>query len=174
MREYHPIDVFKTILIAESWVPNINHFIKFSLLFEIFFTISKDDFIGKRIENYEDFSFFLTKVFKVLPHNPMMEDFHPVGDWGEVKLQLGGKSYKIFYGSPLSDNYGFLKGFEISYLNNAQAMEDFKQIIEIQNSLISTINILVEKNNENDKLEIPNNIFWLKMMDWIDNFKIKK
>lgn len=174
MREYHPIDVFKTILIAESWVPNINHFIKFSLLFEIFFTISKDDFIGKRIENYEDFSFFLTKVFKVLPHNPMMEDFHPVGDWGEVKLQLGGKSYKIFYGSSLSDNYGFLKGFEISYLNNAQAMEDFKQIIEIQNSLISTINILVEKNNEDDKLEIPNNIFWLKMMDWIDNFKIKK
>ena len=96
MREYNPIDIFKTILIAESWVPNINHFIKFSLLFEIFFTISKEDFIGKRIKNYNDFSFFLNRVFKILPHNPIIEDFYPVGDWGEVKFQLGENHISFF------------------------------------------------------------------------------
>ncbi|MBP2544475.1 hypothetical protein [Acinetobacter guillouiae] len=173
MKEYHPVDVFKAILIAESWVPNINHFIKFALLFEIFFTISKEDFIGKRIENYKEFSVFLAKIFRILPYNSMVEDFYPVGDWGEVKYQLEEKSYKILYGSPLSDNYGFLKGFEISYLNNTQAMEDFKQILEIQNSLISTVNIQIENNNEGNKLEIPSIAFWEKMLDWIDSFNIK-
>lgn len=173
MKQYHPIDIFKAILIAESWIPNLNHFIKFSLLFEIFFTINKEDFIGEKIESYNDFSDFLAEIFMILPHNPSVEDFYPVGDWGDVKYQFGGKSYKFFYGSPLSDNYGFLKGFEISNLNNTKAIADFKKIIEIQNSLISTVNIKVESNNEVDKLKIPSVGFWRDMLDWIDSCNIE-
>ena len=116
MKEYHPLDVFKSILIAESWIPNLYSFIKFSLLFEIFFTISEEEFKNKRIKNYQEFSSFLNNIFKFLPHNPMIEDFSPVGDWGEVKYQFEGRSYKILYGTPLSVICAELAGdFHLGY-----------------------------------------------------------
>lgn len=172
MKEYHPLDVFKSILIAESWIPNLHSFIKFSLLFEIFFTISEEEFKNKRIKNYQEFSSFLNNIFKFLPHNPMIEDFSPVGDWGEVKYQFEGRSYKILYGTPLSDVYGFIKGLEICYSSNKQAMDDLRKLLEIQNNLISNIHTQKLSKDEEEKLEVPSDEFRLEFLNWLEHIHI--
>lgn len=174
MQKYHPLDVFKSILIAENFLDNNDHYIKFSLLFEIFFSISKDKFKGEKICSYQCFSNFTSDIFAKLPHNSSMEDFFPVKDWGEIKYQLDGKLYKVFYGSPLSDNFGYLKGFEIVYKKNKEAMQDLRQVFDIQDSLISNVKKLTISEKSNGKLEVPCESFWMEMLNWIKNFSVEK
>ena len=174
MQKYHPLDVFKSVLIAENFLDNNDHYIKFSLLFEIFFSISKEKFKGEKIDSYQCFNNFISNLFTKLPHNPMMEDFFPVKDWGEIKYQLDGRLYKVFYGSPLSDNFGYLKGFEIVYKKNKKAMQDLRQVFEIQDSLISNVKKLAISEKSNGELEVPCESFWMEMLNWIDNFSVEK
>jgi len=85
LKKFHPLDLFKTIVIAETYIDNTNEFVKFSLLFEIFFSIHLEEFGVERITSYEEFSKVLLNIFKNLPHNAMIEDFSPIADWGQVK-----------------------------------------------------------------------------------------
>lgn len=173
MKNYHPMDLFKTIVIAETWLENINNFVKFSLLFELYFSIELKDFGNKRIIEYKDFSEILKNIYKIVPHNPMIEDFYPVADWGEIKYSLDGKSYKILYGSPLTDNYSYLKAFEICYFNNEQAYQDLKNIIEIQDNLIESVVQEKIEDKEDKDLYIPTESFRNEMLFWLEKNDIK-
>ena len=173
LKKFHPLDLFKTILIAETYIDNINGYVKFSLLFEIFFSIKLEEFDEERITSYEDFSKVLLSIYKIVPHNAMVEDFYPIDDWGQVKYQLGEKSYKILYGSCLTDSYSYLKSFELFYSHNKQAYNDLKNVVENQNNLLSSINQKVSEAGYSSSLSIPSMDFRDEMLKWLEEINHK-
>ncbi len=172
LKKFHPLDLFKTILIAETYIENVNGFVKFSLLFEVFFSINLEEFGKERITSYEEFSRVLLSLYKIIPHNPMVEDFHPINDWGKVKYQLGDKSYKILYGNCLTDSYSYFRSFELCYLHNNQAYNNFKKVVEIQNNLLSNVNQKTIEPRYSNDLFIPSINFRDKILNWLDNLEV--
>lgn len=169
LKKFHPLDLFKTILIAETYIENVNGFVKFSLLFEVFFSINLEEFGHERITSYEDFSRVLISIYKIIPHNEMIEDFYSIDDWGQVKYQLGDKSYKILYGSCLTDSYSYFKSFELCYSHNKQAYNDLKNVVENQDNLLSNVNQKVSKSRYSSELSIPSIDFRDQMLNWLEN-----
>lgn len=170
LTEYHPLDIFKTLLIAETWLGNIDEYIKFSLLFNIYFSIKLNDFGDKKVNTYDEFHHVLQKIYKKVPHNPAVEDFSPIADWGEVKYQYKENVYNIFFGSCLTDSYSYIKAFENLYSNNGKALKDLENIIKIQNDLVKKVNNV---ENIEKKLSIPDENFRKNMLNWIENIDIK-
>jgi len=170
--KFHPLDLFKTLLIAETYLENINHYVKFSLLFDIYFSIKVQKFGEKRIQSYEDFSNVLKVIYCETPHNPMVEDFYPIADWGTVKYQHHGIVYQILYGSCLTDTYSYFDVFALFY-NDNQSVEDLKNILKLQNNLI----LSVDQNNDvidrEQNLCVPDENFRNKMLEWLNNVNIE-
>lgn len=173
--KFHPLDVFKSIVISETWLPNLSSFIKFSWALEVFFSMKEDQFHNVRIDSYEIYKDFIVSIHEILPHNPMLEDFHPVKDWG-VKYQKGINTYNIFFGSHgFSDITSYIESFLISYSNSEQAVKDLMNVLNIQNYLINSINKdeFGEFEEFTHKIYIPSCNFWIAMNDWFSNCKIQ-
>lgn len=64
LTEYHPLDIFKTLLIAETWLGNLDEYIKFCLLFNIYFSIKLNDFGDKKINTYDDSIMYYKKFIR--------------------------------------------------------------------------------------------------------------
>lgn len=90
-------DQAKAFFIMNIWLPNIASPIKSQYLYVVLEEIFDKLPTESKIKSYKDFKIFSDQLLPLIPSFPMMEDYLPEGDWGEIKYFFRDKFFKIFY-----------------------------------------------------------------------------
>jgi len=182
--KYSVEDVAKSIFVSNMWLPNIASPVKHQFLTAIFATLKPEEFSAEdSIKTYDDLTAFLKKVYNVVPSFPLLEDFVPEPDWGEVKFHNAGKNYKIFYGNELSNVYEYLTLFQMlyepyenDYMQHARRTPKYElqYCLRLQEEVIEGITTQPERENleiSQGDLEIPPEEFWENAQSFYSSFK---
>ena len=125
LKQYSPVDIVIAINTIELWPPNISSLVKQSILVNAFLSIKENDFkYNKAINNYDEFCKFSSYLINLLPTFPMLEDFVPEIDWGEVKVNVDNQYFNIFYGGCIERVPDFLQSFLIIHGDKQEAIVD--------------------------------------------------
>ncbi len=166
---YSAYDVITSLNISDLWLPNISSQVKHILAFSISVAMNKDSFEGeKRIETYSDFKHFLEQLYAVLPSFPMLEDYMPEQDWGEVSFLSKGVLLKIFYGGVVERISDFITAFNLIHGSGTQASQDMHLALLLQDHILTSVE--PDVSGDLDRLpigyiEIPTEIFWKSCRD---------
>jgi hypothetical protein len=167
---YKPEDVIVALCISDIWLPNISSSVKHQLAYRVLASMNENDFLEKlELDTYEKFYTFIGQVYSLIPHNPMIEDFVPEQDWGDVKFKLNGCYYQIFYGGNVERIIDFLDAFKIYNSENVEAMADLKVVLQLQDHLISLIPSVDKQDFNSGHVEIPEEIFWKQTLNVLSN-----
>lgn len=75
-RKYSFNDVYQSLIISDLWLPNISSMLKHCLAMYCCISIDEKDFNQiDQISSYDDFKVLIKHLYKLLPDNPMIEDF---------------------------------------------------------------------------------------------------
>ena len=165
-RKYSFNDVYQSLIISDHWLPNISSMLKHCLAMYCCISIDEKDFNQiDQISSYDDFKVLIKHLYKLLPDNPMIEDFFPEADWGEIKYQWNDKQYKIFYGGSVERVTDFIDAFRLSHSTDSDALLQLEQSLKLQDHLINSIS----SNNFDESIKIrpgavllPNEQFWVE------------
>lgn len=165
-RKYSFNDIYQSLTISDLWLPNISSMFKHSLAMYCCISLKEQDFNqNDQISNYNDFKVLIINLYKLIPNNPMIEDFIPEADWGEIKYQWDDKQYKIFYGGAVERITDFIDAFRLSHSRDINALLQLEQSLKLQNYLINSIS----SNNIDELVKIrpgtvhlPNEQFWIE------------
>lgn len=163
LKQYSPEQVIIAINIIELWPPNISSIIKQSILLNSFLSIPEKDFTCKKTLNtYGDFCKFNEYLIKLFPNFPMMEDYVPEIDWGDIKFEFENQYYNIFYGGCVERVPDFLQAFIIAHGNKPQTIAGTRYALKIQDNIINKLkNIIVLPTDvDNGHMEVPDEPFW--------------
>jgi len=177
-------DVATSLFISNIWLPNIASPIKHQLLTAIFVSLKPEQFKKTNvISTYDVFKRFLGEIYPLLPSFPLLEDYVPETDWGNVKFHHEGSDYMIFYGSELENVYDYLMLFQMLYASldeyyyrhsmRSPSME-LQQCLTLQDEIISKITS--QPNNDQltglmpGHIETPSEHFWEEVRDFYSNY----
>lgn len=172
LKQYSPVDIVIAINTIELWPLNISSLVKQSILVNAFLSIKENDFkYNKAINNYDEFCKFSSYLINLLPTFPMLEDFVPEIDWGEVKVNVDNQYFNIFYGGCIERVPDFLQSFLIIHGDKREAIVDMLYALELQDYIINQLKHIVDlpKNVRNGHIEIPNVDFWIACRQVITN-----
>jgi len=172
--KYSILDVATSLFISDMWLPNIASSVKHQLLMTIFASLKPEKFSAvDSITSYHHFRSFLEAIYGLLPSFPMIEDYIPELDWGEVKFHHEQRNYRIFYGSEIEHIYDFLVAFQIlhcsfdeEYVEHTcrSPKEELRYCLQLQDRIISGIISQARPEELLDisrgHLEIPSLSFW--------------
>jgi hypothetical protein len=187
-RKYSVKDIATTLFVSSLWLPNVASGIKQQLLVSIFASMKPRCFSKKnRISTYSDFGELLKQIHLLLPNFPMLEDYVPEPDWGQVKFFHNGEIYKIFYGQELSNVYDYLVLFQMLYapldkeykrVSGRSPVSELQNCLILQDEIISGISSQAKDNALSELkpgyLEIPPKYFWESAVEFYTNFDVKK
>lgn len=91
------------------------------------------------IASHDDLAAFLGKLRTIMPPFPMLEDFVPEADWGEVRVRGIAGFEPIFYGGSVERIPDFIEAFRMLTADDRQAETDMNLAVAIQRSLIESI-----------------------------------
>ncbi len=185
LKKYSFDDLAKAFFVFNLWLPNIASQIKIQYLYVILESIYKELPSENKIKYYSDFEKFCEKLIEVLPSFPMLEDYVPEADWGEIKYYINKKFYHIFYGGDLCNPYDFYYSFEIihesfeeQYKNivGRSPIEELEYCLKQQDFIIKGI---AQKMSDKGKvspgdISIPDENFWKNSSDFLDKFNPEK
>lgn len=158
---YNPEDLIVAISIAELWIPNISTSVRYQIAYRVLSAMGDVEFSNRRsIESYKEFYLFVDELHRTIPSNPMLEDFVPEMEWGDIKYNLNNKYYKVFYGGNIERITDFLTAFEIRYSGFDEALSNLEFTLKLQNYLISKILSNGYKNINCGHCEVPTPEFW--------------
>lgn len=175
-------DLAKSFFVLNLWLPNVASPIKSQLLYVILEAISDNLSNENQIKTYKDFEDFSANVISLLPSYPIMEDYVPETDWGEIKYFFNDDCYKIFYGGDLSNTYDWYYKFEILHLSfddfyrqniKRSPFNEFEFCLSLQDKIINGIPQTFSENepiNSGD-FEVPSEDFWLRAVSFSDSFE---
>lgn len=158
----HPLDVLTALNISDLWQLNRASQVKHLLAFSLLVSSPSSSFSSKRISSYEDFATFCEALKAAYPVFPMLEDYVPEPDWGNVKVLLGHQPVAILSGGPIQRITDFMEAFRISHGEGSQAVAELEGAIRLQAELLRRI----PRNAEDDRrprpgyLEVPVRSFW--------------
>ena len=163
LSRFNPSDVVTAVNILGLWQPNRSSQVKNLLTFGLLLSMPADSFATTRMSTYENFSQFCNALIEVLPDFPMLEDYVPEADWGDVKILLGQKPASILYGGTVQHIIDYMEAFRICHANSSQAQTDLEIAILLQSELLQQI-----PNNGDDQseditsghIEVPPTYFW--------------
>ena len=172
--KYSILDVATSLFISDMWLPNIASSVKRQLLIIIFASLKPGEFSAvDSITSYHHFRSFLEAIYGLLPSFPMIEDYIPELDWGEVKFHHERRNYRIFYGSEIEDIYDFLVAFQILHCSfegkyvehtGRSPKEELRYCLQLQDRIISGITSQAKAEESLDisfgHLEVPSLSFW--------------
>lgn len=167
LRRFHPGDVLTAVNISDLWQPNRASQVRHQLAFSLLVSMPADSFSPVRMVTYEDFSGFCNALFETLPAFPMLEDYVPELDWGEVKVLLGREPVAILHGGPVQRIVDYVEAFRICHGDSIQAMTDLENAIRLQGELLRAVPLNDgEQTNEliPGYVEVPPASFWEVMM----------
>ncbi|MEG9303065.1 hypothetical protein, partial [Psychrobacter celer] len=172
LRQYFPQEVIIAINVIELWLPNISATFKQSILVNTFLSIPEKKFKGKKsLHTYEAFEQFTKYLITIFPEYPMMEDYVPEIDWGEIKFELNNQLYNIFYGGVIERVPDFLQAFLIVHGDKPEAIKAMSCALKTQSYVINQLKNIVELPEiiENGHLEVPSIRFWTECKEVLIN-----
>ncbi|MCK9230748.1 MAG: hypothetical protein RBS58_09890 [Syntrophales bacterium] len=168
---YTAEDVTVSLNVSDLWIPNISSQIKHTLAFSVSIAMAADSFTGEdRIESYSDFKQFIEQVHAILPSFPMLEDYVPETDWGEVKFQSRDSALRIFYGGAVERISDFVTAFNLIHGTEGKASQDMHLALLAQHHVLSAIDRTTagaRDEIERGHIEIPSEAFWKLCRDAI-------
>jgi len=172
--QYGCEDVLLSIITSEIWLPNVASGVKHQLCLGVISSMTPDEFTGKhQIDNYSKLVSFLKTTHSLLPNFPMLEDFTPQADWGEIHVIYNQKNWPVFFGGSVERITDFIKAFEIRYASNTDAIMSMELAIMAQAKIISSVNREIAGNTGNisaGAVSLPSETFWIKIKSAIKGF----
>lgn len=166
---YNAKDVCLALGVSDLWLPNISSQIKHYFAFIVFSSMTPQGFVGDtRIDNYQEFRAFIEAVYSIIPAFPMLEDYVPEMDWGEVKVELQGNTFRIFYGNTVERIPDFINSFKLSYIKSKVALEDMQVALTLQNHIITQVDRPSIGSTDricSGYVEVPPEQFWQQCKD---------
>ncbi|MEN8130963.1 MAG: hypothetical protein ABFS45_12375 [Pseudomonadota bacterium] len=163
LTRFHPDDALTAVNISDLWQPNRASQVKHLLAFSLLVSMPADSFAPTRMTTYEDFTQFCGAMIEALPDFPMLEDYVPEADWGEVKILLGQEPVAILHGSPVQRIVDYMEAFRISHGNGTQAMADLEVAIRLQSELLQHVPLNGDDQMDESSpgyVEVPPASFW--------------
>lgn len=168
---YSADDVLVSLCVSDLWLPNISSQVKHTLAFAVSISIPAGSFTGSAtIESYAEFKQFVEQVYAILPGFPMLEDYVPETDWGEVKFPSNGSLLRIFYGGAVERISDFITAFHLVHGANAEATRDMHLALLAQHHVLEGVEKAsagIGDNIETGHVETPAEIFWHACRDAI-------
>lgn len=138
--ELSPVDLIVSLGVSELWLPNRSSQVKHVFALQVALSIQAEEFAGTRgIDTFESFRDFVSELHRLLPLNPMLEDFVPEADWGEILVQTDGTFEPIFFGCNVERIPDFIEAFRLLRADDPQALTDMKLALALQAHIIRTI-----------------------------------
>src|SRR5262249_9657293 len=85
LQEYSFDDLARAFFALSLWLPNISSPIKLLYLYALLESVAPLLPSENRLNMYADIEDFCETIFKLLPSFPMLEDYVPDADWGEIQ-----------------------------------------------------------------------------------------
>lgn len=177
LTSFHPADVLTALNISDLWQPNRASQIKHQLAFSLLVSTPATSFTSKRITSYEDFAEFSRSLIKALPAFPMLEDYMPEADWGDVKTLLGPQPIAVLYGGPVQRIIDHIEAFRIFHGNDSQAFIDLENAIWLQGDLLQQTKQTNCDQTEQWRpghIEVPPKVFWEGLVPALTQFSTIK
>lgn len=163
LTRFHPGDALIAVNILDLWQPNRASQVKHQLAFSLLVSTPPDSFTHARINTYEEFSGFCSALIKTLPSFPMLEDYVPELDWGDVKALIGRESVAILHGGPVQRIVDHIEAFRICRGYNTLATTDLESAIRLQGELLRLVPTNAEDQVDETTpghVEVPPASFW--------------
>lgn len=163
LRKYARFDAAVALGVSDLWPPNVSSPIKHLFAWAVLLGLDSELESPQSITTYADFTRFISEIYAVWPSFPMLEDFSPEADWGQVKVRLGDDYVPMFYGSCIERLPDFVQSFRITHAGNSAALADMDFAVAIHANLIGAVSSqtrasLPEPNNGH--IEVPPREFW--------------
>lgn len=163
LRRYRRVDVVVALSVSDLWPANVGSVVKHIFAFEQLLGMEPSCTEDSAIGTYEEFSSFAQALYVAWPEFPMLEDFIPEPDWGQIRVRLGSDFVPMFYGSNIERTPDFVEAFRITYAGSPQAQDQMDLAIATQAYLIETIPNLAAApipELERGHVEVPPEAFW--------------
>lgn len=162
--EFDPVDVLVSLGVSELWLPNRSSQVKHVFALQVALSMRADEFSGgRRMDTFETFRDFVGELHRLLPSNPMLEDFVPEADWGEIFLPTDGTIEPIFFGCSVERIPDFIEAFRLLRADEPQALADMRLALGLQAHIIRSIPASLVGSAEDvsaGHIEVPTAEFW--------------
>ena len=178
------LDVTTSLFTSSLWLPNIASPIKHTYLTAVFASMNPKFFSKKnRIKSYENFKEFCETLYGAVPDFPIMEDYVPAIDWGDVRFHYRKKNYRIFYECEIENIYDFLELFivlhsghdkEYADIIGRSPMDELERCLKLQDHIITSLNTQPDPNSVDiapGHIEVPPEEFWKEASGFYSDFK---
>ncbi len=163
LRRYRRVDVAVALSVSDLWPANVGSVVKHIFAFEQLLGMGPTGPEDSTIATYEEFSSFAQALYAAWPEFPMLEDFIPEADWGQIRVRLGSKFVPMYYGSNIERTSDFVEAFRITYADSPQAQDQMDLAVAAQAHIIETIPELAAApipELERGHVEVPPEAFW--------------
>ncbi|MCK9535350.1 MAG: hypothetical protein M0Q98_11755 [Pseudomonas sp.] len=161
---YNRLDVATALSTSEVWPGNTGSPIKHIFAWCVLLELSNDSNEGLLISNYSDFKTFSEALYAGWPDFPLLEDFSPEADWGQINVRLAQDFVPMFYGSCIERTPDFVEAFRITYAHIPEAQAHMDLVIAVQSQIIESIpslKIADAAEGQQAHVEIAPEDFWL-------------
>lgn len=163
-RTHNPQDICVALNVSDLWLPNVASQVRHILAFSVLASMKRAEFTANQgLESYADFCDFIGAVHQLLPTFPMLEDYVPEADWGEIKTSSGNRFLRMFYGCSIERMPDFVEAFKVKYNGLDLPVADLHSALSIQDAIISHIDRSIAGDPSNcapGHTEIPTEAFW--------------
>jgi hypothetical protein len=171
--KFNAEDVCVSLCASDLWLPNISSQVKHHFALGVFLSMEPNLFDPEsRIDTYESFNNLIVQVHSALPSFPMLEDYIPEPDWGEIKIHWQGDFFQIFYGNSIERIPDYVEAFRLKFSGTAKnvpetklsaPLDDLHAALLIQDYLVTNIDKSIVGTAEEihpGHIEIPSEQFW--------------
>lgn len=162
--EFDPVDVIVSLGVSELWLPNRSSQVKHVFALQVAMSMRPEQFTAaRRINTFEVFRGFVGELHRLLPSNPMLEDFVPEADWGEIFLPTDDKIEPIFFGCSVERIPDFIEAFRLLNAEEPRALADMRLALALQAHIIQSIpasHVGSAEHVSAGHVEIPMDEFW--------------
>jgi hypothetical protein len=139
LRQYDLLDAALALAVSDCWPANVASPVKHLLAWAVLLGLQPKAGEPRTISTYEEFAEFTRQLHTAWPAFPMLEDFSPEADWGQVKAKLGSEYVPVFYGGSIERLPDFVQAFRITHAGNAQALADIELALAVHADLIAAV-----------------------------------
>lgn len=163
-RKYKRIDVAIALSVSDLWPANTGSPIKHIFAWGVLLDLPDDGQGGMPITSYANFTAFAETLYGTWPEFPMLEDFSPEADWGQIRVRLGRAFVPMFYGSCIERTPDFVEAFRITYAHIPEALAHMDLAVVLQARIIEAMPDLgaaPAEVSQRAHVEVPPEDFWL-------------
>jgi hypothetical protein len=164
LARFAAVDVLVSLGVSELWRPNRSSQVKHTFATLVAMSTPPAAFsAGAAIDSYEDFAGLLDGLAALLPGFPMLEDFVPEADWGEVRIARGQNFEPILYGGSVERISDFIEAFRLLEGDDARALADMNLAVALQAHIIGAVDAGIVGSDERVRaghIEVPSAEFW--------------